>query len=274
MIVSLTRRIVITGASSGLGAGLALDYAAPGISLVLLARRIDMLQRVAADCRERGAVVELFALDVGDAEPIGSLLRAMDEQDAFDLVIANAGIAGPPGEANAAAQIRTNLLGVIHTIESLIPRMVARGRGQIAVVSSVAAFRGLPDSPAYCGSKAGVRAYGEALRAGLRQAGIDVSVVVPGFFGSPMSDRFAGRKLLMVSGARAVRIVRRGLDRRRGRIGFPGALIGLMRLLDMLPPALGDRLIRLFRFQIFSAGAAGNPQPDGNTRRGSCRRTG
>ncbi len=243
-------RIAITGASSGLGSGLALDYAAPGISLVLLARRIDRLERVAAECRSRGAMVEIAALDVGDPEPLGSLLRAMDDRLPFDLVVANAGVAGPPGEANAALQVRTNLLGVIHTIEPLIPRMLARGRGQFAVVSSVAALRGLPDSPAYCASKAGVRLYGEALRASLRFGGIDVSVITPGFFVSPMSNRFVGPKPLIASSARAIRHVRRGLDRRRGRIGFPWPLILLLRLLDMLPPSIGDRLIRKSRFRI------------------------
>lgn len=248
--IGSARRIVITGASSGLGAGLARGYAAPGVSLALVARRIDRLEQVAAECRSRGAIVEIAALDVAEAEPLGTLLRAMDDAAPFDLVIANAGISAPPGEAGAVAQIRTNLLGAIHTIEPLIPRMQARGRGQIAVVASVAALRGLPDSPAYCASKAGLRTYAEALRAGLGPAGIDVAVVMPGFFASPMSDRFGGPRLLMTSCERAVRIVRRGLDRRRGRIGFPWPLIALLRLLDLLPPALGDRLIRLFRFQI------------------------
>lgn len=246
------RRIAITGASSGLGSGLALDYAAPGVSLVLIARRVDRLEQVAAECRSRGATVEIAALDVGEAEPLGALLRAMDNAVPFDLVIANASIAAPPGEAGAVAQIRTNLLGAIHTIEPLIPRMMARGRGQIAVMASVAALRGLPDSPAYCASKAGLRLYGEALRAGLGPAGIDVAVITPGFFASPMSDRFAGRKLMMTSGTRAVRLVRRGLDRRRGRIGFPWPLIGLLRLLDLLPARLGDTLIRMYRFRIDS----------------------
>jgi short-subunit dehydrogenase len=244
------RRIAITGASSGLGSGLALDYAAPGISLVLFARRIDQLEQVAAECRARGATVEVAALDVGEPEPLGMLLRTMDDCVPFDLVVANAGIAAPPGEDKAALQIRTNLLGAIHTIEPIIPRMLARGRGQIAVVSSVAALRGLPDSPAYCASKAGVRLYGEALRANLGPGGIDVTVITPGFLTSPMSDRFTGRKPLMASSVRAVRLVRLGLDRRQGRIGFPWPLIGLLRVLDLLPARLGDVLIRMFRFEI------------------------
>jgi short-subunit dehydrogenase len=244
------RRIAITGASSGLGSRLACNYAAPGISLALFARRIDQLEQVATECRSRGATVEIAALDVGEPEPLGSLLRTMDDRAPFDLIIANAGIAAPPGEAHAAMQVRTNLLGTIHTIEPLIPRMMARGHGQIAVVASVAGLRGLPDSPAYCASKAGVRLYGEALRAGLRPVGVDVTVITPGFFVSPMSSRFVGSKPLMASSDQAVRKIRRGLDRRRGRVGFPWPLIGLLRLLDLLPPGLGDVLIRMSRFRI------------------------
>ncbi len=246
------RRIAITGASSGLGAGLARDYAAPGVSLALFARRNERLEQVAAECRSRGATVEIAALDVGESEPLGGMLRAMDDAQGFDLVIANAGIAAPPGEAGAAKQIRTNLLGAIHTIEPLIPRMLARGHGHIAVVTSVAALRGLPDCPAYCASKAGLRLYGEALRAGLAPSGIDVTVITPGFFFSPMSERLRGSKPLMVGSARVVRIVRRGLDRRRARVSFPWPIVALLRLLDLLPARLGDVLIRWFRFQIYA----------------------
>jgi NAD(P)-dependent dehydrogenase (short-subunit alcohol dehydrogenase family) len=244
------RHIVITGASSGLGAGLARDYAAPGVSLLLLARRAVLLEEVAETCRARGAAVAVAALDVGAAEPLAALLRAADDADPIDLVIANAGIARPPGEAGAAAQIRTNLLGAVHTIEPLVPRMLARGHGRIAVVASVAGLRGLPDCPAYCASKAGLRIYGEALRARLAPSGIAVCVITPGFFASPMSRRWQGARPLLISGEAAVRRVRRGIDRRRGRIGFPWPLAALLRLLDLLGPRLGDAAVRRFRFQI------------------------
>ena len=90
----------------------------------------------------------------------------------------------------------------------------------------------------------------EALRARLRPGGVDVTVITPGFFVSPMSDRFAGRKPLITSSVRAARLVRRGLGRRQGRISFPRPLAALMRVLDLFPWRLGDRLIRMFRFDI------------------------
>jgi short-subunit dehydrogenase len=114
----------------------------------------------------------------------------------------------------------------------------------------MAAYRGLPDSPAYCASKAGVLAYGESLRGALEPRGVRVSVVVPGFFASPMSARYGGRKLYQMSEAQAVARVVRGLRGRARRIVFPWQLVLLLRLADLLPAWCGDRIMRAFRFHI------------------------
>jgi short-subunit dehydrogenase len=128
--------------------------------------------------------------------------------------------------------------------------MLERRRGQIAVVASVAGYRGLPDSPAYCASKAGVLAYGESLRGALEPLGVRVSVVVPGFFTSPMSARYRGRKLFEVPEAVAVARVTSGLERQARRIVFPRRLAMLLRMADLLPAWAGDRIMRGFAFQI------------------------
>jgi short-subunit dehydrogenase len=138
----------------------------------------------------------------------------------------------------------------MHTLEPIIPRMIARGRGHLAVVASVAGLRGLPYSPGYSASKAGVRAYGEGLRALLAPHGVGVSVIVPGFFDSRMTDRFMGAKPFMMSTERAVRIVRRGLDRRRARIVFPRLLALGLQATDLMPAWLGDAILRGQRFHI------------------------
>lgn len=251
------RCIVITGASSGLGGGLARSYAAPGRVLGLIGRDAGRLAAIGEACRGDGATVHLAALDVGDAQAVAVWLRDFITAAPVDLLIANAGISSgtrpdgrPEGAATALAVVRTNLLGVMHTVEPLLPAMLARGRGQIAVVASVAAYRGLPDSPAYCASKAGVRAYGESLRAALEPRGIRVSVIVPGFFASPMSDRFIGDKLFLMTGEHAVARVRGGLDRQARRIVFPRRLAWLLRVADLLPVRLGDRIIRSRAFHI------------------------
>ena len=253
----LARSILITGASSGLGAALAVSYAAPGIHLAITARDTERLARTVALCRDRGATVEQASLDVATASPIGDWACSIDDATPLDLVIAAAGISGGPqpgeiteGVASATNQVSANLLGAMHVIEPLLPRMLARRRGHVAVVSSVAGYRGLPYSPGYSASKAGVRAYGEGLRAALSPHGVLCSVIVPGFFDSPMTDRFIGDKPFMVSLDRAASIVRAGLDRRRARIVFP-RLLGLgIQATDLMPWFLGDRILRAVRFHI------------------------
>jgi short-subunit dehydrogenase len=249
--------VLITGASSGMGAGLACSYAEPGVTLSLIGRSNDRLQKVADICTAKGAEVRCGSFDVGEHGPLGQWIEAGDALRPIDLVIANAGTSGGPHEVThsdgldlAGRLIKTNLLGIINTIEPLLPRLIERSGAQIAVVASVAGYRGLPDSPTYSASKAGVRAYGEALRARLKPSGLSVSVIVPGFFDSPMTDRFQGGKPMLYSLERAVSIVRKGLDRRASRIVFPYLLAVGLQAVDLLPAFLGDAIIRQFPFNI------------------------
>jgi NADP-dependent 3-hydroxy acid dehydrogenase YdfG len=249
--------VVITGASSGLGAGLAVSYAAPGRMLGLIGRNVERLQAVAATCRAKGAEVVAGVVDVADCAAVQAWLAPFDAAYGVDLAIANAGISAgtwPNGEfegiVTAAAMVRTNLLGVVHTVEALLPGMLARGAGHVAVVSSVAGYRGLPDCPAYCASKAGVRAYGESLRAALAPRGIAVSVIVPGFFASPMSQRFLGPKPFLLDLDQAVAHTRAGLDRRASRLVFPRCMGLFLQAADLVPAVLGDRILRAAPFRI------------------------
>ena len=177
-------------------------------------------------------------------------MLAADTAAPIDLVLACAGVSAgprpdgtPEGGPLATLQIRSNLLGAVNTIEPLLPRFLDRAAGHIAVVSSVAGLRGLPFSPAYSASKAGVRAYGEALRAFLGPRGVAVSVIVPGFFDTPMTDRFKGAKPFLKSLDATVALVRRGLDRRSPRIVFPRLLAAGLTAADLLPAWAGDRIL-------------------------------
>jgi short-subunit dehydrogenase len=254
------RVVVITGASSGLGAALALSYAGPQTVLGLIGRNAERVAATAAACRAKGALVESAEIDVTDGAGLGAWLKAFDDAHPVELLIANAGISGgpeldSPGEPAAITlrQLDINLRGAVHTIAPLVPRLCARRRGRIVVIASVAAFRGLPYSPGYCASKAGLRAYGEALRPLLSTYGVGVTVVCPGFFSSPMTDRWEGPTPFLASGDVAARRIKRGIDRGRPRIDFPWPLVFGMRFCDLAPAWIGDRIMRGFHFHIRSA---------------------
>src|SRR3954451_1319298 len=254
------RVIVITGASSGLGAALALLYAGPGVAMGLVGRDPERLAASAAACRTAGATGESAMIDVADGRALAAWLEPFDDSYPVELLIANAGTsAGPdpdtPGEPLAVTerQLATNLLGAVHTIAPLVPRLCGRGRGRIVAIASVAAFRGLPYSPGYCASKAGLRAYAEALRPQLASYGVGVTAVSPGFFSSPMTDRWDGPTPFLASGERAARRIKRGIDRGVARIDFPWPLVLGMRFCDLAPAAIGDAILRGFRFRIRDA---------------------
>jgi short-subunit dehydrogenase len=254
------RVAAITGASSGLGAALAALYAGPQTALGLIGRNPERLAATAAACRAAGATVETALIDVADGAALAAWLAAFDDAHPIELLIANAGTsagpeAGSPGEPPALTrqQIEVNLLGAVNTIAPLVPRLCARGRGRIVAVASVAAYRGLPYSPGYSASKAGLRAYAEALRPLLAGHGVGVTAVCPGFFSSPMTDRWQGPTPFLKTGDAAARHIKRGIDRGRARISFPWPLVLGMRFCDLAPAKLGDAILRGFHFHIRSA---------------------
>ena len=243
------RSILITGASSGIGEALALLYAGVGVSLALTGRDAARLAAVAAACRARGAAVESATIDAVDEAGLARFIQQADAAAPLDLVIANAGISSTLHDlAHLDAQVRrtfdVNVTGVFNTLHPAIACMLPRRRGQLAIVSSVAGFRGLPGALAYCASKAAVKAYGEGLRGRLAREGIAVSVICPGYVRSRMTARNKFPMPLIMDAGRAARIIRRGLRRNRGRIAFPWPIYVLARLFAALPEALIDRLSR------------------------------
>lgn len=242
------RNILITGAGSGLGAALARRYAAPGVRLALIGRNAVRLAEVEADCVARGATVERASIDVTERAALAAWIAASDEAMPFDLVIANAGISGGTsglGESNDQSRLifAINLDGVLNTIDPILPRMRRRGAGAVALMSSLASFRGLPGAPAYGASKAAVRVLGEALRGDYLPSGVVVSVICPGFVTTPMTARNRFHMPFLMDAERAADIIVRGLARGKGRIAFPGPMYALVRLIAALPGPLLDRFV-------------------------------
>jgi short-subunit dehydrogenase len=256
--VSPFRRIVVSGASRGLGAALARRMAGPGVALLLLGRDGAALETVAEACRAAGATAETLAADLATArDAVAARVLAFDDADPCDAVVANAGLAfgtapdnTPETWAEAALQAEVNLIGAMAVAGPLLPRFAARGRGAVLLVASVSAFRGPVDTAGYAASKAGLRAWGEALRAALAPRGVRVTVACPGFFDSRMSRAWRGPKPLLAGVDRAAEVVLRGFARGAARVDWPLPMALLLRLLDLLPAWLGDRLLRLFRTRI------------------------
>lgn len=238
------RSILITGASSGIGEALARLYAGDGVTLFLSARDRARLESVAAACRSLGADAREVAIDVTDRVSMHDWIAAADRVRPLDLVIANAGISGgTAGGIETDTQVRrifaVNLDGMLNTVHPALEVMLPRGRGQIAIMSSLAGFLPLPGAPAYTASKAAVRHYGEALRPTAARSGLKVSVICPGFVESRITATNPFPMPLLMPADRAARIIRHGLSRNRARIAFPWpAYLASWLTGAVLPPSL------------------------------------
>jgi len=235
--------ILITGASSGIGEALALEYAEAGAALHLSGRDEARLNAVAEACRARGADVEARVIDVTDQAAMRQWIDAVDDAKPLTLVIANAGIAGDGDEAAAREIFNVNLTGVLNTVHPALDRMTVRGKGSVALVSSIAGNRGFPSAPAYSAAKAAVLAYGEALRGRLMGSGVTVSVICPGFVRSRITDKNTFPMPFFMEAAKAARLVRRGLDRGTAKISFPWQMRLIGWIFRGLPSGLGTRML-------------------------------
>lgn len=247
-------RVVISGASRGIGRAMAAASACHGAALALIGRDRDAIAITAAACRARGAEAEEIVLDVRDRDALAARLARFDEAGAVDLVVANAGIALPAGEIgqdrSAYEEIDVNLVGALNTVLPLLPRMTARRHGQVAFVSSLAAYAPLPSSPGYSASKAAVLVYGLALRERVRPCGVRVSVICPGYVDTDMGARYLGwRPLSMSAEAAASRIVS-GLARDVPVIAFPRRLALAARLSTLVPERARRIGLSAFSFSI------------------------
>ena len=241
---------VVTGASSGIGWALAKALAGQGARVGAVARRGGKLDDLARGILAAGGVIE--TADVADRAALHAAIRQLEATlGPTDLLIATAGMSFHTGAAemnvgHVEEILRVNFLGVVYSIEAVLPGMLERKRGHIVGISSLAAFKGLPGAAAYCASKSAVNAYLESLRIELRSQRIAVTTVCPGFVNTPIIARNPTTLFLMEPDAAARRILR-ALRRRPGLFRFPKRMAFLMWLTKWAPDWIIARQVLLQR---------------------------
>ena len=237
---------MITGASAGIGRSLALEIAARGGRLGLLARREDVLNDLVAEIKNKNGQAVAAAADVRDRKAVRAAadhFRA--EFGPIDVMIANAGI----GTSQHAAQlqpeqvaevININLIGAVNSVAAVLPEMVERDSGQLVAISSLAGYRGLAKSAAYCASKAGVSAYFESLRIDLRRTGVTVTVIHPGFIKTELTAGRAAKMPYLMELDDAVKKILMAIEKGKKSYAFPWQLATIVRSFSILPATMYD----------------------------------
>lgn len=240
------RVVLITGASSGIGRGLALQLARRGAHIGLLARRGDVLDEIASQINSHQGKAIALAADVRDAAEVRAAAdRLRSEFGSIDVLIANAGIGGTtnaaelePSEVTKLFEI--NVIGAVNSVAAVVPEMVREGRGQLVAISSLSAYRGLPKSAAYCASKAALSSFFESLRIDLSGKGVDVTIIHPGFIKTPLT---AGRKAklpFLMEVDDAVEKIIQAIEKKRKSYAFPWQLASVVRAAMVMPNSMYD----------------------------------
>ncbi|MCE2576528.1 SDR family oxidoreductase [Komagataeibacter sp. FNDCR2] len=234
--------VLITGASSGIGAELAWLYAARGRPLVLWGRDVARLEDVAVRARAFGVDVHTRVLDLMDGAAAVAALREDDDSHPLGIAILAAGLGDMRRGQDVVERAEDVLrLGLVNyatpsaMAAAAAERMVPRGRGHIVLIGSVAAFHALPFAAAYSGSKAGIKRFAEAQQMALAPLGVGVTLVSPGFVDTPMSRRVVGAKPFLQTAPAAARRIARAVDRGRPHLVFP-FVFSVLRLVDTLVP--------------------------------------
>ena len=241
---------VVSGASSGIGRALARLLASQGCRVGLVARRKDQLDTLADEIHKADGTAVAAPADVGDrAQTLAAIREVSLQLGPVDLLIANAGVGvptllDPVNVPDVEKMFRVNVLGVVYAIEAVLPEMLRRGRGHLAAVSSLAAYRGLPGESGYCASKAAVNVYLDGLRVQLRPRNIAVTTICPGFVRTPMTEVNDFHMPWLLEADEAARRIVRALARRRKVYNFPWQTTVLMKLTRWLPDWVMARAMR------------------------------
>lgn len=258
--------VLITGASSGIGRALALELAQRGARLGLIARRSEVLGEIVREIDARksrngdgnrtvGPTTFAVSADVQDAASMKSAVeRVRSELGPVNLLIANAGIGATTDAASldpeeVARVITTNVIGAANSVAAVLPGMLERGSGHLVVISSLAAYRGLPKSAAYCASKAAVSAFFESLRLDLEPRGINVTIIHPGFIKTPLTAGRSARMPYLMELDDAIQRIVTVIEKRKKSYAFPWQLASIVRAGMIMPNFMYDWISRRNSFR-------------------------
>jgi len=235
------KKIWLTGASSGIGEALAYELGRRGAVVALTARRGEALERIVAGIQSAGGRAHSFPGDVQDLVAMKALAAAIrDQLGGLDMLIANAGthVFTVPEQFDSAEYLglmNLNYGGMLHTIEAVVPEMLARGEGHIVGMASMAGFRGLPRAAAYGASKAAMAHFLESIRYHYEPKGLRVTVVDPGFVKTPLTDKNDFQMPFLMAPDAAARAICNGLEREALEVSFPIPFNWFMKLMRIIP---------------------------------------
>lgn len=246
----------MTGASSGIGEALAIALAKRGATLGLLARREELLKKIAAECEKSGGDARVFPGDVADESAVEAAANELiAEFGRIDILIANAGVGGNDKDTRALRPVSVkkvidiNLLGAVNAVHAVLPSMLKAGSGQLVAISSLAGFRGLPRSAAYSASKAGMTAFFESVRLDTRHLGIDVTIIQPGFIRTPLTEGRINKMPFLMELDDAIPLFIRAIEKKKKFAAFPWQLATIVRAGKIMPAWLYDRIAGRARYR-------------------------
>ncbi|MFZ0062620.1 MAG: SDR family NAD(P)-dependent oxidoreductase [Pyrinomonadaceae bacterium] len=249
------KTVMVTGASSGIGRGLALELSRRGAKLGMIARRAEKLAELVREIEATNGKAIALPADVMEVNSLAAAATQLRSTfGPIDVLIANAGVGATVDAAElkgstVAGVLNVNVLGAANSVEAVVPEMVQRGSGQLVVISSLAAYRGLPKSAAYCASKAAVSAFFESLRLDLKPRGIDVTIIHPGFIKTPLTAGRHAQMPFLMELEDAVQKIISAIEKRKKSYAFPWQLASIVRAGMIMPNFMYDWISRRNSFR-------------------------
>ena len=238
--------VFITGGTSGIGLELAKLYLKKGWKVGVCGRDAAKFQEQFSDAKRDN--IHFFALDVADRDAVKKAIHAFAQPTGLQLLIASAGMSYPlktkvPDFERTYRMVHVNLLGTMYAFEAALEIMIPQGKGQLVGIASVAGFNGFPGVSGYSATKSGVMKFCESLNLDLKNLGIDVSCVCPGFVDTPLTKQNHHPMPFIMKADRAAEIIYRGLEKKKALITFPFLFSLMIRALSILPRGIYRRIM-------------------------------